>query len=435
MYNSSWLWLLPLTMLPFANPTSRYASGTLSHRPVRGELDLNNARGLMTSRLQELRELHRLQDQVNRLLQDRSFLDSIKDQFTDEQLRELRDKILQGGGLSRDRTWHRLLQHAGSRNKLGQQQIDFFHRLAESEDRKREVEARLRSAARPNAAGTGPRNNPPSPGAPTLHVSRRPSLPKLSGAEESNGWERIKDKTSAWVAENTGEVAGDVAAALAAYQGSEYSAPFAEMVSRVQNADFSLLDLGDSAGKLAEYVPNLDDWWQGPRGAWADVRSMFQDIRPPSFPSLGDASATPSGEDSSGPMLALVALGLLSLWVWRTVAAANGRREPAGPFSISRVNPAVLSGVATPADLIRVFEQVALFRLGPEAGTCHHRELARRLGEQGDDSEAAQRRQAADLLAWRYEQARYDRNCEALSAEEWTEVRQALSFLAGVTAV
>jgi hypothetical protein len=89
--------------------------------------------------------------------------------------------------------------------------------------------------------------------------------------------------------------------------------------------------------------------------------------------------------------------------------------------------------VSTRQDVVRAFEYLALLCLGLSAAACHHRELAERLAQQ--DSGNPKRRQAAEMLAWLYEQARYAPDAEALSQEELTDARHALCCLAGVTAL
>jgi hypothetical protein len=180
-------------------------------------------------------------------------------------------------------------------------------------------------------------------------------------------------------------------------------------------------------------MPNLGRFLREQQGLLNDARSLMRDSPASSLPPAAPPAPTESG-DVNGAMMALLALGVLYILVWRTVASANRWREAAGQALVRRPTRAALFGVATREDLVRVFERVALFRLGSAADACHHRELARRLAEHDDGSDAARRQQAAELLAWRYEQARYDHLAEPLSMEEWAEVRHALGFLAGVTA-
>jgi hypothetical protein len=108
------------------------------------------------------------------------------------------------------------------------------------------------------------------------------------------------------------------------------------------------------------------------------------------------------------------------------LGSGEGNEWRLGPWPVSPGN------VSTRQDVIRAFEYLALLCFGPAAGACHHRELADRLALQ--DSGNPARRQAAEMLAWLYEQARYAPAGEALSPEHLSDARHALCLLAGVTA-
>jgi hypothetical protein len=78
---------------------------------------------------------------------------------------------------------------------------------------------------------------------------------------------------------------------------------------------------------------------------------------------------------------------------------------------------------------VRAFEHLALLQLGLQARTCHHLEVADRLGKQSGDDTA---RQQANNLAQLYEQARYAPEEETLSPEMMARARHDLCSLAGV---
>ena len=84
--------------------------------------------------------------------------------------------------------------------------------------------------------------------------------------------------------------------------------------------------------------------------------------------------------------------------------------------------------------MVRAFEHLALLRLGQEARTCHHLDLADRIGEQ-PGSDADRRRTAAHALARLYEQARYTPDEEKLPPEMMASARRELTYLAGVATV
>jgi hypothetical protein len=86
--------------------------------------------------------------------------------------------------------------------------------------------------------------------------------------------------------------------------------------------------------------------------------------------------------------------------------------------------------VTTRADLVRAFEYLALLLLGPAARTCHHLELAQRMGQR-PALDADRQREAAVDLARVYEQARYTPADEPLPEDVLSRARRELCYLAG----
>ncbi len=212
----------------------------------------------------------------------------------------------------------------------------------------------------------------------------------------------------------------------------------------MKNPDFLGESFVEEAAGLSRHLPDLGELIQEQRGAWDDVRTIFRDTQVPSLPGMGGdsaparASAAPPSADGdvwSTVSLALLTLGVLFLLVWKMAARprakATGGAADDWHLGAWPVPPAAVS---TRQELIRAFEYLALLCLGPTASTRHHRELADRLAAQ-NHGDPARRRQAAELLAWLYEQARYAPAEDSLSTAELSEARHALCFLAGVTAV
>ena len=197
------------------------------------------------------------------------------------------------------------------------------------------------------------------------------------------------------------------------------------------------MNVGDKARGLSNYLPKVGEFLHEQRGAWDEVRSIFRVAPVPSLPRFGNSSATRSatatGDGWAPALLSILMLGLIVLLMCK-MAARSQAQAGAGEAEPWRLGswPVSPSAVATRQDVIRAFEYLALLCLGSAAGTCHHRELAERLAEQ--DSSNPARRQAAEMLACFYEQARYAPAGESLSQEELTDARHALCYLAGVTA-
>lgn len=448
MNNRFWLGLFLLTLSMFAssrtataqtlqidfshgNGLSAQPPSKQSHHDLPGGLDLDHPEEMMAQRLRELHELHQLQDQVQGLLNDPEFLKNIP-QLNQEQIRQLRENLLKGEGLHNDPSWDKLLKHARSQNKLNQQQIEILRRLTERAERNPPPSS---ERGLPNSDTNGAPATPsvPTPGS----LGPSPSTPAANSPEPTL-LDRMQEETTKWMMEHLDDVGGDVLEALSGVGMTEDGAPLAELLRSLDQSDFSDLYVSVQAMDLWRYVPNMGQFLHEQRGAWSEVRSLFHDAPVPSLPSFGGSSVSlPSapGADSGSTVPALLSLLLLAVVVLllsrmaaRSQNQAGSREENwrLGPW------PVAPNAVSTRQDLIRAFEYLALLSLGLAAHTCHHRELAERLAEQ--DSGNPARRQAAEMLAWLYEQARYAPPGEPLSPEEMSDARHALCCLAGVTA-
>ena len=399
-----------------------------SHHDLPGGLDLDNPQEMMAQRLGELHELHQLQDQVQGLLADPEFLKNIR-QIPAPKLRQLREKLLRGEGLGKDRNWNELLKQAASRQKLDQRQIDLLRRWAErTEQKPSPSEAGLLNGRGGTPPSTSSLNPDPS--------GSGPSLPPVDAPEPSL-LDRMQEETTQWMMDHLDDVGGDVLEALTEVGAREEGAPLAELLRSMQQPDFSGMNVGDKARGLSNYLPKVGEFLHEQRGAWDEVRSIFRAAPVPSLPRFGNSSATNSatatGDGWAPALLSILMLGLIVLLMCK-MAARSQAQAGAGEAEPWRLGswPVSPSAVATRQDVIRAFEYLALLCLGSAAGTCHHRELAERLAEQ--DSCNPARRQAAEMLACFYEQARYAPAGESLSQEELTDARHALCYLAGVTA-
>ena len=442
MNNRSCLWLLSIASLSLAPQAAtaqtirsvqggsqsfiRIPGSKESHRELPDGPDMNAGQEMMADRLKELHELHQLQDQVQGLLKDPDFANNVKNNFSEDQLRRLREKILKGDGLGRDGNWNKLLQQAGNGHKFDERQLDILRRWAE------------RSNANPTTPQIGSslmNLRPTSSSAP----NSTPSSPSgASPSPSSSFMERLQGGTSEWVTKHMDGLGGDLVGALNELGDSEDGAPLAELLRSMNRSDFSGGEFAEQAAGLSSYMPNLAEFVHEQRGAWDELRSMFGDVDAPSMPSLGGGPAlrtvtSTDGESWGGASFALVALGVLFLLLWK-LGGSSGWKALRGEDGQWRLGPWPVqpAAVATRQELIRAFEYLALLRLGVTAGTCHHRTLAGRLAER-DEGDPARRRHAVELLADLYEQSRYAPGEEPLSPEELSEARHALCFLAGVT--
>src|SRR5262249_42667862 len=107
-----------------------------SHHELPGELDMKDAQEMMAERLRDLHQLHRLQDQARKLLDNPKFVNQIKGQFSEAELRKLQEKFLRGDSPGGDGNWDKLLQQVASGSKLDDRQIDDLRRWAEQSVKK-----------------------------------------------------------------------------------------------------------------------------------------------------------------------------------------------------------------------------------------------------------------------------------------------------------
>jgi hypothetical protein len=260
--------------------------------------------------------------------------------------------------------------------------------------------------------------------------------------KETSWWERLQTKSADWIKDHVDDLGNDLADAIYDFAGTDQGAPLADVLRTLKTPDFSGGGLAEPASDLANYLPDVGAFLHKQRGVFDEMGSIFRHAREASMSSVGGGPRLPSlpsapsarGDDWGTGALMLLSMAVLLLLFWKLGGWSKlqtGRAE-AGAWRLGPW-PVQPGAVSTRQDLVRAFEYLALLCLGRDASTCHHHELAHRLAE-ADDTDNARRRQAADLLAWLYEQARYAPAEESLSPEELTEARHALCFLAGVPA-
>lgn len=438
MNNRLWLRLLLLAFALFAPSRIATAQNLPSHAPAKpshhdlpGGLDLDNPQEMMAERLKELHDLHELQDQVSELLQDREFLQSLQ-QLPEDKLKRLREKMMSGAGLGKDQNWDDLLRKAASKQKLGPKHIDMLRNWADR------AEDKPPSAQEPNARNGQAADTPATPPADPNALNSTASTPPGKPPEPSF-YDRIQDEGSKWLMDHLDDVGGDVLDAMTGMGNTANGGPFADLLRSIHQLDLSEWNVSEKAMRVAGYLPKMGEFLHEQGGAWNEVRSLFKNTPVPALSRFSAASAslpspTQPSRDSWVPvLLSLLMLGLIILLVFRMAARSQARTDSGGDNWRLGPWPVSPDAVSTRQDVVRAFEYVALLCLGPAAGACHHRELAERLAEQENDN--PKRRQAAETLAWLYEQARYAPESESLSPEELTDARHALRSLAGVTAL
>jgi hypothetical protein len=215
--------------------------------------------------------------------------------------------------------------------------------------------------------------------------------------------------------------------------------PLADIMREIRKTELPTDSFAEQASGWSSYLPDAGKLMRESDGIWNEMGSVLGHVPKPSLSGFGGSATTslPTSTAAGGgwlPMLLVLALGGVSVFLvwrlsWRLPSPADDPELEPWRLGSWPVSP---GGVSTRHDLVGAFEYLALLCLGPAASTCHHRELAQRLAAQDSDNPA--RRQAAEMLACLYEQARYAPPGESLSPGELTDARHALCLLAGVTA-
>ncbi|HEY7155962.1 MAG TPA: hypothetical protein VH575_18505 [Gemmataceae bacterium] len=450
MSNRAWLCLLlgaSLTIVPSRIATAQFKQPGLaqfkqSHHPLPDEKELRDDPALMADRLRELHELHQLQDQVRELFKNQDFVNEIKHQFTDEQLRRLQEKILQGGGPGGESDWNKRLQEAAKQSKLNEQQLDILRRL---NGQQFDILRRFIEEGRVTSPFDPPSMNSRPPSFPPVLPSSVPDPKSMSfppPSPQRSFWDRMQDASEKWLSEHMEDLSDDMVHALTEMGADNAGTPLAELLRAIKQADLPTGGLVEpAAAELSRHLPNVGEFLNEQHGNWNEMFSLFREVPGSSLPALGGgpsmpalSSTAPASGGGSGASLTLLTFGVFVLLLWKMGGWSWLRKDrgEAGAWQLGAW-PVAPDAVATRQDLVRAFEHLALLCLGRSASPCHHRELAGRLIEQ--DAGDPTRRQAVELLAWLYEQARYAPAEESLSQAELSDARHALRYLAGVTTV
>ena len=252
MNNRSGLGLLLIAWLSLGCQTA--SAQTLhfkqSHHPL-PDPDMRLGPEMMADRLKELHELHELhelQDRVQDLLKDPDFQKDLTNNFSEEQLRQLREKILKGDGLKQDPLWNKLLDQAVSVHKRKEGEFDILRRLAERLDNQRSS-APIESAS---LAGRPPPADS-STSSPGTGSSGSGAFPPT----QPSFWDRLQGETRDWITEHMDGLAGDVFDAVGELGATEEGAPLAELLRSLDRSDFSGGGYAEEAAGLSNSLPDL----------------------------------------------------------------------------------------------------------------------------------------------------------------------------------
>jgi hypothetical protein len=435
-------WLLCASRLPAQRPLSgdgppNLPRGRISHRlKFLDRVDPLTVDDILSSRLANSRDNDKFHD-LKRLFDDKNLLQRLtKDKLSPEQLKFLdanSDKIAE---LLKDPRFLELLNDTKAARKggisLSEGQIEALRKLADSH---------LDPSALSSEGGSDMSSKPTGRPLPTRPQGGQGTDPEQSTADadsSSSGdgrpwWERQMDRLSRSFMDRVNDPATGEAfeQALRALGGLKSDGDGSEKLD--------LNGLWRSASEdAATWVTTR---WEWPGKMAAASASLFQDVKlvlPEVGASVagglanlpGGSPGSPSGRGSGVETIAL-AVGVVALAIlgWQLFERRRAAAEGARAFLPGKW-PVEPGSIATPADLIRAFEYLALLRLGIEARVRNHLAIAFRLGEEAGPDES--RRVAARELARLYERARYEPNPGDFGAADLAAARRDLMLLAGV---
>jgi hypothetical protein len=400
-----------------------------SHKPVNTRLaDDRSPEDLLDKRLAGFRlkekqdEFGNIQELARKLLDNREFLESLRKSLKPEDIERLKKQYGQGtGGPLDDPALKGMLEKALKDQKLDDRDREVFQRWKEklgnqgSPGVSRSKNDPEKGKLPPATAGTPSTPSPPPPG------STQPWQPG-----SSSGLDR---DTPEWLKKGLARGAEDLGKWIDSPSGRSWRDSISDMVKRAAEARASAPPVAGRLRGFTRYMPDVRRWL--PRRSPDLPTARLPGVprvtgRLPGAPSLSNVTA-----DGVAKVLVVglaVAVAALLLWRsrgwWQDVLAARLAAWKLGPWP---VRPA---DVTTRGDLVRAFEYLAVLCLGPGARTCHHLELARRLGAQ-PAVDPERRRDAAVDLAHVYEQARYTPDDEVLPDDLLRRARRELCYLAG----
>ena len=436
-----WLALLLLLALAGGLPArgegpSSSPAARPSHKPINdGLADDRNPEDRLRSRLMQsqLKEKEQqqfasqIQQMARELLKDEKFVESLKKNLTPDQIDRLKQKYAgQGGGVRLDDPALRKLLDQGLKgSKIKVEDPKLKEHL-----KKLGVTGQPGTTDPSNPPGTGPTPMPPtSPITPPPMPSTTPPPSPSRPPGDSSNWDDLAKETPDWMKKGLDRAAGDLGKWLDTPSGKSWRGSVMDMARKMAEARSSAPALSPRLRAVNRYLPRVRDWLPQRSPSLPSARLPALPRLTGSLPGVSSMSGV-SAQGTGKALVVVVALVVLALLLWysrgwwQEVLAARLAGWKLGPWPIRP------GEVTTRGDLVRAFEYLALLCLGPAARTCHHLELARRIGAQ-PALDTERRRDAAEDLARVYEQARYTPDDERLPDELLARARRELGYLAG----
>jgi hypothetical protein len=414
-------------------PISRSDSGFNPQRPSHMPVDPGLADSLTEDRL-----ANRLRNSRNRLPEDWSqfsqlakellkksdFHESLGKDFDRESLQKLLDQFKSGRPVDDEGMdfMRDFLKNARKNETLSGDQKELLERLGN--ELKKTIDGALPKEGSPDRPDM---SRDPSPSAPA------PVTPPPMPTQDPSSDKEMEERLARWFRESAKNWIDPKW--IDSKMGTAWRDTLSRMMKRASQARVETSRLGNRARGFTRWMPSFSRLM--PK-SWTGRLSR---PRMPSMPRMGSMPRTPHVGGMSGSSVAgmgkavlwMAVLGALAFLLWR----AGGWWEKLGTTRTAGWElgpwPVRPGEVSTRNELVLAFEHLALSCLGPGALTCHHLELAERMGEQ-PALDGDRRREAADTLARLYEQARYTPDNEVMSPETMACARRELCYLAGVAA-
>lgn len=270
--------------------------------------------------------------------------------------------------------------------------------------------------------------NPKTPPSPPATPTPSPNTPqntesKPQSEESSQNWfqQRLKD-VQGW-AKDQGNNLGNSMQDWLKNSGIDLSGVTNDITRQIKGLlpDLNGMEISGLRDKLMGWLPK--------ENGLGNIN-----LTPDNLPSIGTPGVSTTGFGGIGQILLIglfIGGGLILIAVLLASSKAllehrNKKEWQLGPWPVRPEN------VHTQEDLIKAFEYLALLRLGRDASTFNHIDIATELANRFGGMLKPQ--QAVEHLVHLYEQARYAPATEPLSSDELMKVRQELSLLAGVAA-
>jgi hypothetical protein len=411
-------------------PKEEPAQANPSHRPLWNDSgSLDQMETLLANHMARSKDRRnadeeaRLKEMVQKFLDNPELVEKLTKSLDKETLQRLQSKIENDKDLTTDPALPRLLQQAQQAQKdlkLSPEQAELIQNLAGRLPDPDRIQLPASMQGPANSGNPQQQQQPPiPPDALPQNQPNRPSVSPPPTPPSGPSWtQKITDQSSDWFKDH----AADWLESLNDLGQPGNEAWWRDALNHL--GEGGGLDLDKHFPSLGKYLP-VDEM----KG---EIGSLLPKMRLPGPGSLGGLpSAGPSGGDGLvRAVVVLVVCACFGVLIWKSMGLYRQRTGPGRSWRLGPwpVHPAEVS---TREHVVQAYEYLALLCLGRAARAYHHLGVAERLAAIHDVF-PGRRREAANRLAWLYEQARYAPPSQTLAPEDLEAARHDLCLLAGV---